>query len=237
MVEMNSEYDSLREGVGLKILTVAAHGDDEILGCGATVAKRVSDGDKAYLLILGEGVTSREGWTQQELDSLHECIEKANNKIGIPKKNIFVESFPDNKFDTVALLDIVKTVLRIKDIVKPDVVFTHHPHCLNIDHRITYEAVVTATRPMQNETVKSIYAFEILSSSEWSFPQRFSPNVFFDIKETINCKIAAMMEYSGELREYPHPRSLFGIYQNAQTWGMKVGIPFAEAFECVRIIK
>jgi LmbE family N-acetylglucosaminyl deacetylase len=218
----------------MTILIVAAHPDDEILGCGATIAKRTNQDEDAYLLILGEGVKSREGWTQDEYDSLHGCIEKANDVIGIPVGNITVLDFPDNRFDSVPLLDIVKAVSKVKNRVQPDTVFTHQPHCLNIDHKRTYEATITATRPMEDEPVKTIYAFEILSSSEWSFPQRFSPNVFFDVKETINKKMEALRMYHTELRDYPHPRSLNGVYHSAQLWGMRVGVPFAEAFELVR---
>lgn len=221
----------------MKILVVAAHPDDEILGCGGTIAKRVRQGDEAYLLILGEGVKSREGWTQEEYDSLHSCIEKANSKIGIPKENITVLDFPDNKFDSVPLLDIVKAVCKVKDQVYPSMVFTHSCHCLNIDHQRTFEAVVTATRPMVDEPVKRVYSFEILSSTEWRFHPEFNPNVFMDVKETINRKLDALQKYKTEIRDYPHPRSLYGVYQTAQQWGMRVGVPFAEAFELVRHVE
>lgn len=219
-------------------LIIAAHPDDEILGCGATIAKQTHAGEDAYLLILGEGVKSREGWTQEEYDSLHNCIEKANNKIGIPLENITVLDFPDNRFDIISLLDLVKAISKIKNRVQPETVFTHSPYCLNIDHQRTYEAVVTATRPMENETVRRIYGFEIPSSTEWRFhPNRFTPTVFIDVKETIRTKIEALNEYKSEMREYPHPRSLYGIYENAQQWGKKVGLPFVEAFELVRWIQ
>jgi LmbE family N-acetylglucosaminyl deacetylase len=221
----------------MNILVVAAHPDDEVLGCGGTIAKRIWQGDTVHLLILGEGITSRDNWKQKELDGLHGCIEKANERLGITKDHIFIESFPDNKFDSVSLLDIIKVISGVKEDIKPDIIYTHSLHCLNIDHKRTFEAVVTATRPMQDETVKMIYSFEIPSSTEWMFPLGFQPNIFFDIKETINKKIEAMQEYKDELREYPHPRSLYGIYSNAQLWGMKCGLPFAEAFELVRDIE
>lgn len=221
----------------MKILIIAAHPDDEILGCGATVARLTKNNNEAFLCILGEGVKSREGWTQEEYNYLHSCIERANEKIGIPKKNIYVFEFPDNSFDSVPLLDIIKSILSVKDKVKPDIVFTHSRHCLNIDHKTTYNAVVTATRPMENETVKEIYSFEVLSSTEWNYPIGFTPNVFFDVKETIRTKVDALMQYKNEIRSFPHPRSAFGVYSNAQLWGMKVGLPFAEAFELVREIK
>jgi len=220
----------------MNILIVASHPDDEILGCGGTIAKLSNQDNKVSLCILGEGVKSRDNWKQEEYDNLHNSIIKANKCIGITEDNIHVFDYPDNQFDSIPLLDIVKTITLVKNKVKPDIVFTHSPNCLNIDHKTTFDAVVTATRPMEDETVKSIYSFEILSSTEWSFPLSFNPNVFFDIKETIRDKVDALMKYKTEIRSYPHPRSSYGVYSYAQLWGMKIGVPFAEAFECVRMI-
>lgn len=217
-----------------KILIIAAHPDDEVLGCFGTVARLIEEGYEAYTLILGEGKTSR-GEGKEEILKLHQEIEKANKKIGI--KEIFIESFPDNRFDSVDLLDIVKVVSDIKDKIKPDIVFTHYENDLNIDHRITYQAAITATRPMQNESVKEIYSFEILSSTEWNYPLSFFPDTFFDISDTIDFKIEAMREYDSELCQCPHPRSLKGIELNAKYWGMRVGIRYAESFKTIRAIK
>jgi len=192
------------------------------------------------VLILGEGITSRDkkrerAKREKEIRELKEQIHKANRIIGV--KKVFIYDFPDNRFDTVPLLDIVKVIENIKDKVKPDIIFTHYEKDLNIDHKITYQAVITATRPLPDETVKEIYSFEILSSTEWGYPLNFSPNVFFDIAETIDLKLKAMAKYKTELREFPHPRSLESIRLNAQLWGMKAGLKYAEAFKVVRMIK
>ena len=223
-----------------KILVVAAHPDDEILGCGATVARMVKEGCEAYTLILGEGITSRDEVRDRrkretEISALRKQIYKANEIIGV--KDVFVYDFPDNRFDTVSLLDIVKVVEKIKKEIQPDIIFTHYEHDLNIDHQITYRAVITATRPMQSEVVKDIYSFPILSSTEWKFPQLFSPNFFYDIEETINLKIEAMKCYFDELRQFPHPRSLECIKLNARVLGAYVGQNYTECFNIVRIIK
>jgi len=148
-----------------KILIVAAHPDDEVLGCFGTVAKLIKEGYKAYTLILGEGKTSRDEKRvvenrKEEIDVLNSEIMNANNSIGI--KKVFVESFPDNRFDSVDLLDIVKVVSKVKEEVQPDIIFTHYANDLNINHRITYQAVITATRPMENECVKELYSFEVV---------------------------------------------------------------------------
>ena len=222
------------------ILIVAAHPDDEVLGCFGTVARLIKEGYEAYTLILGEGKTSRDDKRvienkKDELELLNSEIQQANDAIGI--KKVFIESFPDNRFDSVDLLDIIKVVSKVKEEVKPDIIFTHYEHDLNIDHQVTYKAVITATRPMQDECVKEIYSFEILSSTEWNYPLSFSPDTFYDISETIDFKIKAMKAYSSELCEYPHPRSLDGIELNAKYQGIRVGKEYVEAFKSVRVIK
>lgn len=223
-----------------KILIVVAHHDDEILGCGGTVNKLVKNGYNAYSLILGEGPFSRYSRedrvkAKEEYITLDEQAIKANSIIKV--REVFFKKFPDNRFDSINLLDIVKAIEELKQKIEPDIIFTHFEKDLNNDHQITYKAVITASRPIINESVKEIYSFSVLSSTEWSFPLRFSPDVFFDITETINCKIKAFKEYKSELREFPHPRSLKGIKTNAKYWGMTVGLRFAEAFKCVRIIQ
>jgi LmbE family N-acetylglucosaminyl deacetylase len=223
-----------------KILIVASHPDDEVLGCFGTVARLIKEGHEAYTLILGEGKTSRDEQRvaenrKDEIEQLNTEIQKANNIIGI--KKVFIESFPDNRFDNVDLLDIVKVVSKVKEEVEPDIIFTHFKNDLNIDHRLTYQAVLTATRPMQNECVKEIYSFEVLSSTEWNYPNSFSPDTYFDISDTIELKLEAMKKYTSELCEYPHPRSLEGINLNAKYQGMRVGKEYVEAFESVRVLK
>jgi LmbE family N-acetylglucosaminyl deacetylase len=223
-----------------KILVVAAHPDDEILGCGGTVARKVKNGCEAYTLILGQGIASRYKKAnaqkiRDQIEELKKSVYAANEIIGV--KEVFTHDFPDNKFDTVSLLEIVKVIENIKNKIKPDIIFTHYEKDLNIDHQITYKAVLTATRPLPNEVVKEIYSFEVLSSTEWSYPTIFSPDVFFDVSDTIDIKIKAMSEYKSELKEFPHPRSLRAIELNAEVWGMRVGLKYAEAFKCVRWIK
>jgi LmbE family N-acetylglucosaminyl deacetylase len=223
-----------------KILVVAAHPDDEILGCGGTVARKVKNGCEAYTLILGQGIASRYKKAnaqkiRDQIEELKKSVYAANEIIGV--KEVFTHDFPDNKFDTVSLLEIVKVIENIKNKIKPDIIFTHYEKDLNIDHQITYKAVLTATRPLPDEVVKEIYSFEVLSSTEWNYPTTFAPDVFFDISDTIDIKIKAMSEYKSELKEFPHPRSLRAIELNAEVWGMRVGLKYAEAFKCVRWIK
>ncbi len=219
---------------------VAAHPDDEVLGCGGTVARLTNDGCEVYTLILGTGISGRyeNGDAEKiksEIEELKKQTHAANETIGV--KEVFFHDFPDNRFDTVALLDLVKVIEQVKDSIKPDIVFTHCAGDLNIDHQITYKAVLTATRPLPAETVREIYSFEVLSSTEWNYPLAFSPNVFFDVSDTINLKLKALAEYKSELRELPHPRSLEAVGVNAKVWGTKTGVNCAEAFRAIRILK
>lgn len=223
-----------------KILVVAAHPDDEVLGCGATVAGLVKAGAEAYTLILGEGVTSRDtkrdaGLRRDGLEQLKRHARAANKALGV--REVFFGDLPDNRFDSVALLDIVKQVEAAKRKVRPDIVFTHYENDLNIDHRRTFQAVVTATRPMRGETVKELYSFEILSSTEWNFPLSFSPDVFWEVSGGVKAKLRAMRAYPGELAQFPHPRSLEGIELSARYWGMRTGLRAAEAFKTVRVLR
>ncbi len=144
----------------------------------------------------------------------------------------------DNRFDAKPLLHWVQIIEEQLEIIKPDIVFTHCKSDVNLDHRIIYDAVVVATRPMFDETVREIYSFEVLSSTEWNFPTSFSPNVFYDITKYLDAKKAVLQEFfSSEMREYPHPRSLRGVEVLAQMRGMQVGCEYAEAFELVRIVR
>lgn len=220
-----------------KILIIAAHPDDEVLGCFGTVAGMIKRGYEAYSLILSRGKTSRGNVDKAETEKLREEMLKANNSAGI--KNVFQTDFPDNKFDSVALLDIVKEIETIKNKIKPEIIFTHHFGDINIDHQITHKAVLTATRPMKGKFVKSIYAMEIPSSTEWNAYSRstvFVPNVFFDITDTIDDKVNAMKYYKSELREYPHPRSLRFIKEYAKTNGVCAGVKYCEKFQLIRQI-
>lgn len=225
-----------------KILVVAAHPDDEVLGCGGTVARLAKEGNEVFTLILAEGVTSRydkanSSASISQVNKLREQSIKANTILGVRQGAIFHSSFPDNRFDSVSLLDIVKAVELVKEKVQPDAIFTHFRLDLNIDHRITYTAVITATRPLPKECVKEIYSFEVLSSTEYSYPVHFSPQVFIDISKYLPAKLKAISAYALELKRAPYPRSLRGLRLNAEYWGMRVGFRYAEAFEVVRLLR
>lgn len=226
-----------------KILVVAAHPDDEILGVGGTVAKHVAAGDEVYAIILGEGQTSRgehrEDVSADVVSELHKNTMESALKVGY--KDVFFADFPDNRFDEVDLLDIVKAVEHKIRELEPEIVYTHYSGDLNVDHQYTARAVLTATRPIGKYPVKEIYAFETLSSTEWNFDysaqSAFCPNVFVDITDYYSCKEEAMRCYVSELCQYPHPRSLEGMDVLSKTRGITAGMQRAEAFMLIRSMR
>jgi LmbE family N-acetylglucosaminyl deacetylase len=138
------------------------------------------------------------------------------------------------------LLDIIKVIEKEKEQFNPEIIFTHHGGDVNIDHQRTFEAVITACRPMVHEKVKTIITFEIPSGTEWqasSDPRNFLPNLFFSVsEENINVKIKGMESYEFEKRTFPHPRSPQALKIQAQRWGVVIGVEFAEAFQVIRMI-
>lgn len=227
-----------------RILVVVAHPDDELLGLGASLHKLINNYNIiARVIILGEGITSRansrdrEQW-DQELTTHKQNIEAARKLIGYDSVGIY--DFPDNRFDSVDLLDIVKVIETEKVNFEPEIIFTHHGGDLNIDHQRTFEAVITATRPMENECVKTIITFETPSGTEWQSsndPRSFKPNLVVEIgEENLIAKIKGMESYEFEKRDYPHPRSPKSLKIRAQMWGVNYGINLAEVFYIVRTI-
>lgn len=227
-----------------KLMLVVAHPDDELLGLGASMYRLIQDyGTIIHVVILGEGITSRsekrdtEKWNE-ELTIHRKNIYSAQRAIGYHSVSIY--DFPDNRFDIVARLDIIKVIENEKKEFNPDVIFTHHGGDLNIDHQYTFECVLTACRPMENEKVNTIITFETPSGTEWrasTDPKHFVPNFFIEIFESgLNAKIDGMESYEFEKRKYPHPRSPEALKIQAQRWGVSIGKQYAEAFHIVRLI-
>lgn len=225
-------------------MIVAAHPDDELLGLGASMHKLIKEENvTTHVVILGEGITSRsdvrdvEEW-KDVLEKHHQNMYSAAKIIGYHSVKSY--NFSDNRFDSHALLDIVKVVEHEKENFQPDIILTHHGGDLNIDHQLTFQAVMTATRPMQEECVKAVITFETSSATEWQAtcdPRTFTPNLFMEIsEEDLQAKIDAMAAYQYETREFPHPRSAEALRIMAQYRGYTVGKKLAEAFQIIRIL-
>ncbi len=215
-------------------LILAAHPDDEVLGCGGTIAKLSDEGAIVHVAFLADGVFSRAGEheaQQQKLASRRAAAQKACEILGV--KSVSFGDFPDNRMDMIPLLDITQAVELLLIKHQPEIVFTHHAGDVNIDHRRLHEAVVTACRPQYGRSVKTLLCFEVPSSTEWQLPGSapvFMPNWFVDISATLVRKLAALEAYDEEVRAWPHPRSFQGVEHLAHWRGATMGVNAAEAF-------
>ena len=219
------------------VLVIVAHRDDETIGMGGTIAKHSDKGDKVFCLSMTDGISARENSNEKIIKKRFLASEKAAEKLGFTWLDS--EDFPDNCLDSVPLLSVVKTIEKKKKKINPNIVYTHTKACLNIDHRIVCESVLTAFRPHPNEKCKQILTFEIASSTDYGHPHvtnTFFPNIYIDISKTWSKKLQALKAYSSEMRDYPHSRSFKGIENSAQMNGNRVGLEYAEAFHLIRKI-
>lgn len=225
-----------------RVLVVAAHPDDEVLGAGATIAKYAAAGAHVHVLIMAEGLTSRDskrdrGKRAAELDTLGRASREANEVLGVTSLELL--GFPDNRMDSVDRLDITKDIERVIAEHRPTVVFTHHSGDVNIDHRQIFDAVIAACRPLPNQSVRQLLFFEVNSSTEWqppAFAHPFVPNYFVDATATLQLKLDALKCYAGEMRPWPHSRSIAAVEHLARVRGASVGRDAAEAFVVGRIL-
>ena len=219
------------------ILIVAAHTDDEALGCGGTIARHVAEGDKVHAVFMADGVNSRQDVVAEDLQQRMAAAKCAHKILGLQRVEYL--DLPDNRMDSLPLLDVVQALERVVQSVAPQIIYTHHHGDLNIDHRITHQAVMTACRPLPGSPVREIYSFEVLSSTEWATPQQepFLPNVFVDISDFLEIKRKALQAYQLEMRLAPHSRSIEHAEHIARHRGYSVGVAAAEAFVAIRLMR
>ena len=216
------------------IAAIFAHPDDEVLGCGAALAKHVDDGDSVHILILATGLAARGNADAEIIEELR-CNARASANV-LGAASIEFSDFPDNEMDTVSLLSIVARAEEFTAAIGPGLVYTHHGGDLNIDHRITHQAVTTACRPLPGAPPLEIRACEVNSSTDWATSPLapFEPNVFEPVELTLERKVAALCCYESELRDWPHPRSVEGVRALARWRGAQCGQEAAEAFSLIR---
>jgi LmbE family N-acetylglucosaminyl deacetylase len=210
------------------ILCIAAHPDDEVLGCGGVLARHARNGEPVTIIIVCEGESLRYGPDGVGQES---HIQRAAEKMGC--SSVRHLRFPDQALDTIRLTELITPLEKIVREVQPRVVYSQHGGDVNRDHHILFQAVLVATRPTE-ACIEAVYAFDAASSTEWAYPRTFSPDTWVDISATLDVKLAAMACYESELRPYPHPRSLKALEYRARAFGNQVCMDAAEVFMTVR---
>ena len=218
-----------------KVLTFFAHPDDETLAAGGTIKKLTDQGVEVHVAIPATGITSRRNIQNNksldsELFNLRQDTEKALAILGVTPKNIHLGNFPDNEMDKHSLLELIHWLEAIIDDVKPDLIFTHHRYCTNIDHQYCHNAAIVATRPGLNNHI-TLVSCEVPSSTGYLKPAQWEPNFFVEVTNSnLESKILAMESFSGEARPDPHPRSREVLSALAKLRGSDSGFYFAESF-------
>lgn len=214
---------------GENIMIVVAHPDDEVLGMGGLIKKLTSQGKKVSVLFLSDGVSSRTE-LRQTLEARRKSAVSALGRLGCT--DFEFADFPDNKLDTIPMLEICKVIEKEFANFQPNAVFTHFPFDLNIDHQIVSEAVSVASRPKSSSCIQQLYFFEVLSSTGWKFGSRaFSPSLFIEIENEIESKVSALQDYYFEMDTYPEARSIEAVLALATLRGASIGKRKSEAFE------
>jgi len=238
MTGIGSPLGILLEGSPMlkNILVIAAHPDDEVLGCGGTIARHAADGDSVHCLFISDGVSARPDYSPTELLTRHAASASTALILGVTAN--YHLGYADNRLDAIPLIDIVQSVEQIVKKLQPNIIYTHHHGDLNIDHRITCEAALTACRPTPGSSVQSIFSFEIMSSTEWALPQAepFLPDHYVEITAHLQQKMAALQAYEEEMRESPHSRSISHLKALAIHRGHSVGLHAAEAYQTIRTL-
>lgn len=221
----------------MNILTIVAHPDDEVIGAGGSLARHAASGDDVRVLFMADGVSSRIGTHPEDRETRKAHARACCSKLGV--RILGHGTFPDNQFDSVPVLQLAQFIESLKSEFYPDIIYTHFAGDLNVDHRATFQAVLTAYRPQPHERYQEIRCFEVSSSTEWSHPSLhtpFTPNLYIDIEAHLDTKLTAYQCYQDEVRDFPHSRSVQALQSRAGCRGSEVGLMAAEAFLTIRRI-
>ncbi len=222
-----------------RYLIIAAHPDDDVLGCGGTLSK-IGKKNLIKVIFIGEGSSCRfqlhssnQKLINKAVQNRENCAKKALHYLGI--KNYKFYNLPCGRLDTIPILEINKIIENEVNQFSPDIIFTHSENDCNNDHRIIFRSSMMATRPLAKKIVKKVYSYEVLSSSEWNYTEQFNPNYFEILSEqNVKSKWKALNFYKSEIQKFPHPRSREGIYSLAKLRGLQAGEKYAEAFKLIR---
>lgn len=217
----------------MRILAIAAHPDDEVIGAGGTLARHVAEGDEVYWCVVTEAHSPR--WPEEVRVQARRQVDQVQQVLGI--REVFFCGFTTVALNTVPYIDLCSALQRVVDEVQPEVVYTTPGSDINLDHRLVYEATLVATRPLPGSCVRRVLSYEVSTTARYGLPagsSGFEPNVFVDISRYLDKKLEVMRCYEAELRTYPHPRSLRGIRLLAEERGLSIGLGAAECFRLVR---
>jgi LmbE family N-acetylglucosaminyl deacetylase len=220
----------------MKVLVIAAHPDDELLGLGGTVARHAADGDEVHCVIVSEGATAR--YAAGAGETLAASAHAAAAVLGTRPPRIL--GLLDQRLDELPIVEVIRPIEAVVDELAADIVYTHHWGDVNRDHRVVSEAVMVACRPVGAASPRRLLAFETPSSSEWSSTDpslAFVPNHFVDITATLEHKLRAMACYPTEIRPAPHPRGLESLRARAAYWGQAAGRTYVEPFVLIREVR
>jgi LmbE family N-acetylglucosaminyl deacetylase len=217
-----------------RVVVIGAHPDDELLGAGGTLARHVLAGDEVHAVVVADGAGSR--YPAELVSTLEKQARRAAEIIGFASLQLL--SLPDQRLDTVPLIELTQRLESVLDDVGPGTVYTHFPEDVNADHQLVARCAWTACRPYgRRRPVRKFAVFETPSSTEWAWPRpatEMRPSMFVDVTDTLEAKIAAMECYETELRDYPHPRSSRALRERAAYWGSHIGVRAAEPFVILR---
>jgi LmbE family N-acetylglucosaminyl deacetylase len=221
-----------------RVLVIAAHPDDEVLGCGATISKYSRQGTQFMVLFIAEGSSCRyaDPACVESVAAISERTQQAVNALNLlDVKDYHFNDLPCGRLDQVPVIVINKIIEQAIRKFDPDTVMTHSALDANNDHRIVCRATIMATRPGVQNRVTRLLSYEVLSSSEWAFGEAFAPNSFEQIEDQdLTLKWKALKAYESEVKAYPFPRSERGVHAQAMSRGMQAGVPLAEAFYLIR---
>lgn len=221
-----------------RVLVIASHPDDELLGCGATISKYSRQDAEFMVLFIAEGSSCRYE-SPASADSINAIAQRTHHAVNalnlLGVKDYHFTDLPCGRLDQVPIIEINKAIETAVNKFNPDTVLTHSDTDANNDHRVVHRATIMATRPSSANRVARLLSYEVLSSSEWAYGQVFVPTSFEEIEEQdLVTKCRAMAEYETEIKNYPFPRSEEGIRAQAMSRGMQAGVPLAEAFHLIR---
>jgi LmbE family N-acetylglucosaminyl deacetylase len=213
-----------------RVLVIAAHPDDELLGVGGTIALHAVNGDQVTCIV---AAASNLKHSIDGAEDVRGQAQLAAAVLGVHELKLL--DFPDQGLDRFSLVDVISPLERIVDEVRPHIVYLQYGYDINRDHQILFQAALVATRPME-KNIEGIFAFDTVSSTEWAYPRTFIPDTWVDISTMLERKLEAMACYETELRDWPHPRSLRSLRAKAESAGSQVVAEAAECFMTIRRI-